>query len=266
VNDRQVGPPVTGPFVDRVFCGDCLEVMPGLPRGVFALVFCDPPFNIDYAYDVYDDARPAKEYLDWCWAWMVQAWSLLAPDGTFWLAIGPKFYPELDRLAQKLGFHRRATVVWHCSFGVNRRRNFTASHTNLAYYVKDPERFHFDKLARRVRSARQELGDRRAHPDGRLPDDVWTCNRIAGTHKARYPVATHMPEAILDRIIAICSKPGDLVLDPFLGSGVTAAVAKKLGRHYCGIELSPNYAAIAARRLEGIGVGDALEGPTIRGS
>ena len=267
------------PHAEGLFEGDCIPGMAALPGGSVDLAFADPPFNIDYNYDVYDDKR--DDYLDWCRAWGEQVVRLLKPDGTFWLAIGDEYAAELKVMFHReLGLSPRSWVIWYYTFGVNCTRKFTRSHAHLLYFVKDKGKFTFDDEAIRVPSARQLVyADARANPRGRLPDDTWILRpqdvpegftpdqdtwhvpRVCGTFKQRAGWhGCQMPEQLLGRIVRACSRPGEVVLDPFAGSGTTLAVAKKLGRRYLGFDISPSYVEQARRRLEGIAVGDALEG------
>jgi DNA modification methylase len=267
-------------IVDQTFQGDFLELGWRFPNAAYDTVFVDPPFNIGYAYDAYDDDRPRDDYLAWCEQWLDLCKALLKPTGTFWLAIGPRFYPDLDVIARQLGFHRRATVIWHYTFGTANTRNFNLGYTNLVYYVKQKTRFHFDPDAVRVPSARQLVyKDKRANPKGKLPDDVWFyrpqdlpeglpvdgdvwhCPRVAGTFKSRQAVSTHMPEQVVARCLKIVTPAGGLVLDPMAGSGTAPAVCKKLGFRYTAIELSDDYAAKMVQRVKSVKEGDSLDGP-----
>ncbi len=270
--------------VDKLFNKDCIFGMQRLPDGCVDLAFADPPFNIGYEYDSYDDSREARDYLDWSRQWMAEVARVLKPDGTFWLAIGDEFAAELKVAAtHELGLHCRNWVVWYYTFGVNCKNKFTRSHAHLFYFVKHPKKFTFnaDDPAIRVPSARQLVyGDRRANPKGRLPDDTWILrpqdlpdgfqpdddtwyfSRVCGTFKERAGWhGCQMPEQLLGRIIRATSRPGELVLDPFGGSGTTLAVAKKLERHYLGFELSEQYCGQIEERLAGIKPGDPLNGP-----
>jgi site-specific DNA-methyltransferase (adenine-specific) len=246
---------------DRLITGDCVEGMAGLADGSVDLAFCDPPFNIKYRYDLYQDNRPAVEYLAWSERWIAEVQRVLSPTGTFWLAIGKTYVSELDVLCKRLGFVKRDQVVWHFTFGVNNPRGLTPSNTYLLYYVKDPKRFTFNADAIRIPSARQLVyGDKRANPAGRLPDNTWCVPRVCGTFKERANHPCQMPESILGRIIRACSNPGDVVLDPMAGSGTTLVVAKKLGRRWVGFELSPTYAEEATGRIEQATVGQPILG------
>ncbi len=212
---------------------------------------------------------------------------VLKPTGSFWLAIGDEFAAELKWIVHReLGLSLRSWVIWYYTFGVNCAQKFSRSHAHLLYFVRDPKQFTFNPDSIRVPSARQLVyGDRRANPVGRLPDDTWILRpqdvpdgfpatddtwhlpRVCGTFKERAGWhGCQMPEQVLGRIIRASSNPGDLVLDPFAGSGTTLAVARKLDRQALGFELSAEYAARAQARLAAAEPGQALEGgaePTV---
>jgi len=276
MRDSEATPPAEG-----LIQGDCIAGLNALPEGSVDLAFADPPFNIGYEYDVYHDRKAADDYLEWSRRWLSAVVRVLKPNGTFWLAIGDEFAAELKMIAHReLGLSFRSWVIWYYTFGVNCTKKFSRSHAHLLYFVKDPDRFTFNADAIRVPSARQLIyADKRAHPRGRLPDDTWILRpqdvpggfaagsdtwyvpRVCGTFKERAGWhGCQMPEQLLGRIIRACSRPGDLVLDPFAGSGTTLAVAKKLGRRYLGFELSAEYAGRIRARLEGIEAGQPLEG------
>ena len=260
---------------------DCIKGMLSLPEGSVDLAFADPPFNIGYDYDVYEDKMKAEEYLAWSKEWGSALVRALKPDGTFWLAIGDDFAAELKLLFQReLGLTCRSWVIWYYTFGVNCKAKFSRSHTHLFYFVKNPKKFTFNDAEIRVPSARQLVyGDARADARGRLPDDTWILRpqdlpegftpdedtwyipRVCGTFKERAGWhGCQMPEQLLGRIIKLCSNPGELVIDPFGGSGTTLVVAKKLGRKFIGYELSENYAEQIEKRLSKAKPGDPLQG------
>jgi site-specific DNA-methyltransferase (adenine-specific) len=269
--------------LNNIFNCDCIEGLRKIPDGSVDLAFADPPFNIGYKYDEYQDELESEHYLNWCKEWTAEVIRVLKPSGTFWLAIGDEYAAELKvMLTREKHLVCRSWIVWYYTFGVNCVANFSRSHTHIFYFVKDPKNFTFnvDSPVLRVPSARQLVyGDKRANPKGRLPDntwvlrpqdipesfqpleDTWYFSRVCGTFKERAGWHTcQMPERLLGRIIEACSLPGELVLDPFTGSGTTLAVAKKMGRNYLGYELSKQYAEAAGQRLRGINAGDPLEG------
>ena len=267
--------------LDTLHQGDCLAGMRGMEDGSVDLAFADPPFNIGYDYDVYDDRRGGDEYLDWCREWTREVVRVPKPAGTFWLAIGDEFAAELKvMLTREHGMTCRNWVVWYYTFGVNCKYKFSRSHAHLFYFVKAAEHYTFNDGAIRVPSARQLVyGDARANPKGRLPDDTWILRpqdlaqgfgadedtwyfpRVCGTFKERAGWhGCQMPEQLLGRIIRSTSNEGDVVLDPFGGSGTTLTVAKKLKRQFLGFELSEEYADRINKRLAAARPGDPLEG------
>lgn len=259
---------------------DCVQAMQQLDAGSVDLVFADPPFNIGYKYDVYEDKKDAPSYLSWSKEWISGVHRALKPNGTFWLAIGDDYAAELKILSQQVGFHCRSWVIWYYTFGVNCKYKFSRSHTHLFHFVKDMKTCTFNREAILVPSARQLVyADKRGAKEGRLPDDTWVLRpqdltegfqpddstwyfpRVAGTFKEREGFhGCQMPEQLLGRIIKVSSNPGELVLDPFSGSSTTVAVAKKLGRRYVAFDISEEYIDRGMKRLGMIRNGDKLDG------
>lgn len=162
--------------MNRIQRGDCIKAMNKLPAESVDLVFADPPFNIGYDYDVYQDKVGYHQYLDWSVQWISAVSRVLKAKGTFWLAIGDEYAAELKLESQKIGFHCRSWVIWYYTFGVNCSKKFTRSHVHLFHFVKDPDNFTFrdEDLDNRVPSARELVyNDKRANSKGRLPDDTW---------------------------------------------------------------------------------------------
>ncbi|OWK44470.1 DNA-methyltransferase [Fimbriiglobus ruber] len=256
---------------DELWTGDCIKLLDKLPAGTADLVFADPPFNIGYEYDVYDDRRAKSEYLAWTDKWLAAAKRVLKPSGAMFVAIGDEYAAEMKVRLDQLGLAMRNWIVWHYTFGVNCTKKFNRSHAHIFYYVADPKAYTFNPDGIRVPSARMTTyADRRANPVGKLPDDTWvlrpqetddhfqasadtwSVSRICGTFKERTEHPCQMPEAVLERIIRAATSPGDLVLDPFAGSGTTLAAAKKLRRRYLGMELSETYAEAVRARLAAV--------------
>ncbi len=118
-------------YLGRIHQGDCIAQMKQLPDHCVQLAFADPPFNIGYEYDQYDDRLETEKYLEWSSQWMAQVHRVLATNGTFWLAIGDEYAAELKIAAQNLGFHCRSWVSWYYTFGVHCTMKFTRSHAHL---------------------------------------------------------------------------------------------------------------------------------------
>ncbi|MGD0541017.1 MAG: site-specific DNA-methyltransferase [Tepidisphaeraceae bacterium] len=257
---------------NQIVQADCISLLNKREAEWINLVFADPPFNIGYLYHGYEDERKAEDYLKFSEDWMRAVHRALKPDGSFYLAIGDEYAADLCVIARrKIGFHLRNWIVWHYTFGQQTKRMFAKTHTHILYFTKDQKNFTFNPDAVRVASARQTTyGDARANPKGKLPDDVWFLrpqeapkeffagesdtwyiSRVCGTFKEREGWhGCQMPMGVLDRIIRASSNPGDMVVDPFNGSGTTVISAALLGRQFLGIDQSEEYVAHARLRLE----------------
>ena len=240
--------------INTITCGDCVNVLRDeyAARGPFVdLVFADPPFNIDYQYDVYADCIGHDQYVQWTQEWLSACVDVLYDDGSVFVAIGDEGVADVSIIARELGLIMRNWIIWRYGFGQSTTKKFARCHAHILYFVKDEKTCTFNADDIRVPSDRQlKYNDKRANPKGKVPDDVWDFSRVCGTFKER--VGWHpcqMPEALLDRIVRAASNPGDLVLDPFLGSGTTAVAAARLDRRFIGIDISETYVEGAVERL-----------------
>ncbi len=239
--------------INRVYLGDCVEIMEAFPTESVDLVFADPPFNIGIKYDNYSDNKSYDSYYDWSDKWIRETFRILKKNGSIYVAIGDEFAAEINIILKKTGYNFRNWIVWYYTFGQNQKKKFNRSHTHILYFTKDKENFTFNADEIRIPSARQLVyNDKRANPKGKIPDDVWQFSRVCGTFKER--IGEHpcqMPENILERIIKTSSLEGDTILDPFGGTGTTASVAKKLGRNFITIDISEKYVEVIEKRLKG---------------
>ncbi len=263
------------PTPNQIIQGDSIKVLNEGPEAWVDAVFADPPFNIGYLYSGYNDERKTDDYLQFSRDWMKAVKRSLKPNGSFFLAIGDDYAADLCVIARReLGFNLRNWIIWHYTFGQQPKAKFARSHTHLLYFTMDEKNFTFNADAVRVASARQTTyGDARANPKGKLPDDVWylrpqeasaaeeqlfngesdvwNVSRVCGTFKEREGWhGCQMPLEVLNRVIRASTNPGDIVLDPFNGSGTTCVAAATLGRQYVGIDQSEEYVGFARKRLE----------------
>jgi site-specific DNA-methyltransferase (adenine-specific) len=272
------------PPTGRIIPGDCLAGMAALPAGCVDLIFADPPYNIGYQYDHYEDTREDEDYVQWTCQWIDGCVRLLKPSGSFYILIGDEYAAQtrlhLKSLEKEKKIVFRNWIIWHYTFGQNCKAKFNRSHAHLFYVVGSAAHgnfkvndlpFTFNRTAVAVPSARQTTyADLRAKPGGKLPDDTWYLrpqetqgdyfrpdedtwyvSRLCGTFKERqgwHPC--QLPEALLERIVKLSSNPGQVVFDPFTGSGTTLAVAARLERQWLGCELSEDYAQRALQRIE----------------
>src|SRR5271156_1596121 len=248
--------------INSVIEGDCIAAMRALPAGIADLVFADPPYNlqlegelrrpdnsrVDAVDDHWDQFSSFEEYDRFTRAWLCAARHCLKDTGTLWV-IGS--YHNIFRIGaalQDLDFWILNDVVWRKSNPMPnfRGRRFTNAHETLLWCAYDREaRYTFNYEA--MKALNEELQMRSdwlipicGGPE-RLRDD-------AG--KKAHP--TQKPEALLHRVLLPPTRPGDLVLDPYCGTGTTGAVAKRLGRRFLGIERDPGYAALARDRIAGV--------------
>ncbi len=248
---------------DRIIVGDCIEALARLPDRSVDLVFADPPYNLQLGGDLHRPDNSKVDAVDDAWdqfasfehydrftkAWMSECRRVLKDDGALWV-IGS--YHNIFRVGatlQDLGFWVLNDVVWRKSNPMPNFKGtrFTNAHETLIWAAKSRGQrrytFNYDAL----KTANDDLQMR---SDWCLP----LCTgeeRVKGEdgHKAH---PTQKPEALLHRVILASTKPGEVILDPFFGTGTTGAAAKRLGRHYIGIEREEEYARLAERRIAAV--------------
>jgi modification methylase len=248
-------------FLDQVLVGDCVPTMAALPAGSIDMIFADPPYNlrlkgelrrpnhsrVDGVEDAWDKIGDFTDYDRFTHDWLKAARHALKPDGTIWV-IGT--YHNIFRLGaalQDLGFWVLNDVIWRKTNPMPnfRGRRFTNAHETLIWAARDEaSRYTFNYGA--LKSLNDELQMR---SDWLIPV-CGGAERIKRDGKKAHP--TQKPEALLHRAILAGTKPGEVVLDPFFGSGTTGAVAKLLGRRFIGIERDAEYAAIARQRIASV--------------
>jgi DNA modification methylase len=240
-------------FLNKIICGDCIEILGKVKEPFADLIFADPPFNIGYKYDKYHDKVEKNNYISWTRDWMNVCKNVLKPNGSFYIAIGDEYAANVRIIGEEIGLTLRNWIIWHYTFGQQTKDKFARAHAHIFYFVHDRNNYTFNEYAVRVPSDRQLIyADARASAAGKMPDDVWDeFSRVCGTFRER--VGWHpcqMPERLLARIICTSSKPGDCVLDPFNGSGTTAAAAFRFRRNYSAIDISDDYVKNTRGRLK----------------
>ncbi|MEO1025293.1 MAG: site-specific DNA-methyltransferase [Pseudomonadota bacterium] len=248
--------------LDSILDGDCIEVMQSLPEASVDLIFADPPYNlqlrgdlhrpdnskVDAVDDAWDQFDSLKKYDTFTKGWLAAAKRLLKPNGAIWV-IGS--YHNVFRLGAELqnqGFWILNDVVWRKSNPMPnfRGKRLTNAHETLIWASKDEGAkytFNYEAL--------------KALNEGIQMRSDWVIPICTGHERLKdangdkaHP--TQKPEALLHRVILGTTNPGDVVLDPFFGTGTTGAVAKMLGRSFIGIEREATYRKVAQRRLESV--------------
>jgi adenine-specific DNA-methyltransferase len=245
-----------------LYLGDCAELLSRLDRAAFGLVVTSPPYNIGKDYE---RRLALGEYLGWCEGWMKLLHSATTETASFWLNLGYVPVPEKGKavplpylLWDRSPWYLIQEVVWNYGAGVAARHSFSPRNEKFLWYVKDERNYMFDLDAVRdpdVKYPRQYKNGRlKVNPLGKNPSDVWTIPKVtSGTGRAskeRTPHPAQFPAAVIERIIKACASQDTIVLDPFVGSGTTCAVASRLGRPSIGIDLRSDYLDIAAERVE----------------
>jgi site-specific DNA-methyltransferase (adenine-specific) len=244
--------------VGALFSGDCMAVLPHIRDGVIDTVFADPPFNLGKEYGAKcDDLKPDEEYLAWCKQWVSECVRTVSAGGALFLYNLPKWNILLGAHLADLGMEFRHWIAVEISAGLPIPGRLHPSHYSLLYYTKGKP-----KTFRRIRTPIQvcrhcggEVKDYGGHRDAMNPKgvnlkDVWT-DIPPVRHwkfKAKERRANALSTKILDRVIEMSTVPGDIVMDPFGGSGTTFAVCEKKGRQWLGMEI--DFAPEIIDRLE----------------
>jgi site-specific DNA-methyltransferase (adenine-specific) len=261
----------------KIVIGDCVDVLAGMPAASVRLVVADPPYGIGLNYgDHYDDNIEDGAYRAFTRRWLAACARVLTPDGSVWVIVNAdRGWMVCAEATDGAGLRLHQQVIWRETFGVNCTGKFNLTHRALLWLCgaecRQPV---FNREAVNRPSDRQlKYNDRRANPKGKnwdsvwlhLParapeagEDIWTVSRVCGTFGERLIDAkirstgrqlTQLPLDLIRPIVGACSDRGDLVVDPFAGTGVTAIACAELARDHVGIELSAETASVARRRL-----------------
>lgn len=246
----------------RLYNRDCLRALRTIMKPIVDLTITSPPYNIGKEYERVMDLNT---YIDWCEQWINEIYRLTSDRGALWLNLGYIEKPGRARaipipylLWDRIRFFLIQEIIWNYGAGVAARRGFSPRNEKFLWYVKNELDYTFnldDVRDPNVKYPNQKKnGKLKCNPLGKNPSDVWLFPKVtSGTDRSSPERTDHpaqFPVAVIERIIRACSNPGDVVLDPFMGSGTTALVAVQLGRPVIGFELSPRYIEIAARRLD----------------
>jgi DNA modification methylase len=222
-------------------------------HGPARLIFTDPPYNIgiDYGDGEKADLLSPQAYMKWVRQWLGLCWDCLADDGSLWVMIGDEYAAEYCTEIKSTGFTVRSWIKWYETFGVNCSNKFNRTSRHIFYAVKDEKSFVFNpEHVTRPSDRQAKYGDSRAAVGGKLWDDVWQIPRLTGTCAERIPdFPTQLPLALVEPIVLCASMPGDLVVDPFNGSGTTGVASVRNDRKYVGIEKSEKFSDMADMRM-----------------
>ncbi|MBA4000416.1 site-specific DNA-methyltransferase [Brevundimonas sp.] len=248
---------------DVVLRGDCIEVLKGLPDASVDMVFADPPYNLQLGGDLLRPDNSKVDAVDDDWdqfesfaaydaftrAWLSECRRVLKPEGSIWVIGSYHNVFRLGAAIQDLGFWVLNDIIWRKSNPMPNFKGtrFTNAHETLIWAARSREQkrytFNYDAL-------------KAFNEDTQMRSD-WTFALCTGEERIKdeegkkaHP--TQKPEALLHRVMLAATRPGDVVLDPFFGTGTTGAAAKRLGRHFIGIEREEAYAKVAEKRIQAV--------------
>jgi modification methylase len=247
----------------RILVGDCVAEMAKLPAASVDLVFADPPYNlqlqgdlkrpddsrVDAVDDDWDKFSSFAAYDDFTRAWLLAARRLMKPAATLWVIGSYHNIFRVGTILQDLGFWILNDIVWRKSNPMPnfRGRRFTNAHETLIWAARDAANRNYTFNYEALKAGNDDIQMR---SDWLFPLCTGEERLKGGDGKKLHP--TQKPEALLARVILAASRPDDLVLDPFSGTGTTGAVAHRLRRRFVGIERAAEYVTAAQRRIAGI--------------
>jgi adenine-specific DNA-methyltransferase len=256
-----LGPPAARGDKYAIYRGDCTDVLAQIPPSSLDLVVTSPPYNIGKEYE---QVLHTDEYLSWCESWIALTHRAISPSGAFWLNLGylglagqGKAVPISYLLWNRTPFFLIQEIVWHYGAGVAARTSFSPRNEKFLWYVKDPEHYVFnldDVRDPNVKYPNQKKnGKLKCNPLGKNPTDVWQFPKVTSgrdrSSKERTAHPAQFPIAVVDRIVRACSNTGDVVIDPFLGSGSLIEASLKSGRYSIGVEINREYVSLARERI-----------------
>lgn len=249
--------------LDTLYLGDCLELLRSLPDGCVDLVVSSPPYNLGKEYE----ARQAlARYLEDQTAVLKECARVLGPTGSLFWQVGAfsdrgmlvpldiRFFPILESLE----LVPRNRIMWIRQHGLHARNKFSCRHETILWFTKgDDYLFHLDEIRvpQKYKNKKHYRGDKRGelscNPDGKNPGDIWLFRNVKHNHEEQTIHPCQFPEDLIARILLSTTREGGVVLDPYMGTGTVAVVARDHGRHYLGAEIDARYHEVALRRLAG---------------
>lgn len=259
-------------YKDKIICDDVINVLSCLPDGFADLIIIDPPYNLSRNFGtVKFEAMKEDVYEEYLMSWFPEVCRKLSPKGSLYMCGDWKCTSSMQRvIARYLKVINR--ITWQREKGRGTKANWKNSMEDIWYAVRDEKNYHYDveavMMRRKVLAPYRENGQakdweecdggkyRNTHPSN-FWDDIsipfWSM-------KENTPHPTQKPEKLYAKLILASSRKGDIVFDPFAGSGTSAVVARKLGRHYCGIEIDENYCLYAAKRIKNAAMDSSIQG------
>ena len=237
--------PPEGLTLDHIYFKDCMQGMKTLPENCIDLVIADPPFGIEFdgksgvynrdstlVIEGYEEAQGS--YNQFTKQWIAEIPRILKPHGSIYIFSGWTNLEAVLKAAREVGLVTINHMIWQYPFGVFTKKRFVTSHYHILLLVKDSKDYFFNKIEH-------------------YPEDVWRINREYRTGQTKN--GTKLPTEVISRCIDFSSKPGDIVLDPFMGNGTTAVAAKSNWRHFVGFEVNKQLKPVIKHEIQSVKVG-----------
>jgi site-specific DNA-methyltransferase (adenine-specific) len=267
------GPAAIDTLLDQTICQDLFEILDWLPAGSIDLLFADPPYNLTKTFNDHSfNERSSTEYETWLDSWLSKLMPALKPTASVYICGDWRSSTSIHRVIQNY-FIVQNRITWEREKGRGAKTNWKNCSEDIWFCtVSDAYTFNVDDvmLKRKVLAPYTENGDPKDWSEtkkGRFrlthPSNLWTDLTIpfwSMPENTDHP--TQKPEKLLAKIILASSNPGDVVFDPFVGSGTTSVVAKKLGRRYVGVEIDAFYCCLTEKRLQLAEEDDTIQGYT----
>lgn len=231
-----------------LICGDAIEQMKKIETASVDLIVTDPPYNLSKDYGYTKDNLEFDEYLAFTREWLKEAVRILKSDGTIYVFMGMRYISYLfSILEQEFELHFNSWITWYYTQGIGKTKGFSPRHDDILMFTKQKSKFTFNLDDIRVpQKFYRTINNMR----GANPGNVWEFSHMHYCNKNRKKHPTQKPEGIYERMILASSNEGDLVLDPFVGSGTMLRVCQQINRKGIGIDINQEYIEMASERLK----------------
>ena len=226
--------------------GDAISLLREIPDELVDLVIADPPYNLGKDYGNNQDSKGFGEYIDFTREWIGESKRILSPRGSIYVFMGVRFISYLFEVLEKeFDFQFNSWIVWHYTQGMGKTKGFSPRHDDILFFTKGNEyTFNLDS----VRVPQKFYRDRN-NMRGANPGDVWQFSHVHYCNANRQNHPTQKPEGLIERMVLASTREGELVVDPFMGSGTTLRVCQQLNRCAIGIDVNPEYVEMTRNRL-----------------
>ena len=259
---EKLGKPFSRGEKFAIYNGDSTELLSAIPSGSIDMSFTSPPYNIGKEYE---NILPIDDFINWCIAWINQIYNATSNNGSLLLNVGYLSIPNIAKsipipylLWDKVPFYLQQEIVWNYGAGVAAKKFLSPRNEKLLWYLKNAESYTFNLDEIRDPDVaypnQKKRGKLRCNSIGKNPSDVWQIAKVTSgagrSSSERTPHPAQFPLDLCERAIKGFSRPDDIILDPFLGSGSTIDASLRLGRFSIGFEIKKDYCSIAADRVE----------------